>query len=116
MCELCREGGGAGDTALEAWVWYGCGWCEWVRAWEPWRLTFALAGDVAGRFVAGRGDTARRFEGARDAGAGDALSRLSVESRFMDEKGFVVFAACGVAPARSRSRAAAAGFGAPAAA
>lgn len=81
-------------------------------------MTFAFAGDVAGRFVAGRGDTARRLEGALEEGAGDApgLSRLSVESLFMDEKGFVVFAACGVAPCRSLSRAAAAGFGAPAAA
>lgn len=75
----------------------------------------ALAGEVAGRLVAGRGDTARRFEGAL-FGAGEALSRLSVESRFMDEKGLVVFAAWGVAPWRSLSRAAAAGFGAPAAA
>lgn len=79
-------------------------------------MTFAFAGDVAGRFVAGRGDTARRLEGPRAAGAGDALSRLSVESLFIDENGFVVFAACGVAPCRSLSRAAAAGFGAPAAA
>jgi hypothetical protein len=85
-------------------------------------LTFAFAGDVAGRFVAGRGDTARRLVGplagaSAGAGAGEAVSRLSSESRcFMDEKGFVVFAACGVAPWRSLSRAAAAGFGAPAAA
>lgn len=87
-----------------------------MRAWEPCLLTFAFAGDVAGRFVAGRGDTARRWEGPRAAGAGDALSRLSIESLFIDENGFVVFAACGVAPCRSLSRAAAAGFGAPAAA
>lgn len=83
-------------------------------------MTFAFAGDVAGRFVAGRGDTARRLVGPlAGASAGEAagLSRLSSESRcFMDEKGFVVFAACGVAPWRSLSRAAAAGFGAPAAA
>lgn len=85
-----------------------------MRACEPCLLTFAFAGDVAGRFVAGRGDTAHRLEGPRETGAGDALSRLSVESRFMDEKGFVVFAACGAAPCRSLSRAAAAGFGAPA--
>lgn len=85
-------------------------------------MTFAFAGEVAGRLVAGLGDTARRLVGPRDtdagAGAGEALSRvLSLESRcFMDEKGFVVFAAWGVAPWRSLSRAAAAGFGAPAAA
>lgn len=77
---------------------------------------FAFAGEVAGRFVAGRGDTARKLEGPLEAGAGDALSGLSVESLFMDENGFVVFAAWGVAPCRSLSRAAAAGFGAPAAA
>jgi hypothetical protein len=91
-----------------------------VRACEPCLLTFAFAGDVAGRFVAGRGDTARRLVGplaGASAGEAAALSRLSSESRcFMDEKGFVVFAACGVAPWRSLSRAAAAGFGAPAAA
>lgn len=86
-----------------------------MRAWEPCLLTFAFAGDVAGRFVAGRGDTARRLEGALE-GAGDALSRLSVESRFIDEKGFVVFTVGACPPARSLSRAAAAGFGAPAAA
>jgi hypothetical protein len=82
-------------------------------------LTLAFAGDVAGRLVAGRGDTARRLVGPLE-GAGEALSWLSIESRescfFMVEKGFVVFAACGTAPWRSLSRAAAAGFGAPAAA
>jgi hypothetical protein len=34
----------------------------------------------------GRGDTARRFEGALD-GAGDAVSRLSVDDLFMEEYG-----------------------------
>lgn len=35
---------------------------------------------------AGLGDTARRFDGALD-GAGDAVSRLSVDDLFMDEYG-----------------------------
>lgn len=77
---------------------------------------FAFAGDVAGRFVAGRGDTARRLEGVLDTRAGDALSRLSVESLFIEENGFVVFTVGVEPPARNLSRAAAAGFGAPAAA
>lgn len=39
-----------------------------------------------GRAELGRGDTALRFEGPL-AGAGDAVSRLSVDDLFMDEYG-----------------------------
>jgi hypothetical protein len=78
------------------------------------------AGDDAGLFDFGRGDTARRCERPRGVPcAGDGLSRISTESRFMDEKGvFVLTVPLGVEdpPARSLSRAAAAGFGALAAA
>lgn len=54
---------------------------------DPWREG---AGDTArettdGRFEGGRGDTARRFDGALDAGAGDGDSRLSVDDLFIDE-------------------------------
>jgi hypothetical protein len=85
MREPCREG--AGDIAREV----GC------------------------RFVGGRGDTARRFEGALAAGAGDGVSRLSVDDLFIDEKGvFVLTLPLGedMPPvAFNLSRAAAAGFG-----
>ena len=66
------------------------------------------------RFDGGRGETARKFEGAR--GAGDGVSRLSVDDLFMDENG--VFCAFKLPlgedtplVALSLSRAAAAGFG-----
>jgi hypothetical protein len=67
------------------------------------------------RFDGGRGETARRFDGALLAGAGDGVSRLSVDDLFIDENG--VFCAFRLplgedTPlAFSLSRAAAAGFG-----
>lgn len=92
MCEPCRDGAGAGDTA---------------------RATGVL-------LIGGRGDTARRLDGPLAGGAaGGGLSRLSTDDLFMDEYGDFVLTVPLVAlmpPARSRSRAAAAGFGAPAAA
>jgi hypothetical protein len=75
------------------------------------------AGDIAreiGGRVGGRGDTARKFDGALAAGAGDADSRLSVDDLFIDEKGvFSFLLPLGDArpPAFNLSRAAAAGFG-----
>jgi hypothetical protein len=91
MCEVCRDGG-AGEAA---------------RA-------------TGGLFDTGRGDTARRFDGPLDGGAGDELSRLSVDDRFIDENGvfWPLTLPLGefMPPAFRRSRAAAAGFGAPAAA
>jgi hypothetical protein len=79
------------------------------------------AGDTAretcGR-VGGRGDTARKFDGALVAGAGDGESRLSVDDLFIDEKGVFSFLRLPLGdappPAFSLSRAAAAGFGDPA--
>jgi hypothetical protein len=86
VCEPCLEG--AGDTARAT---AGC------------------------RFGGGRGDTARKFEGALAAGAGDGVSRLSVDDLFMDEKGvFVLTLPMGEdmpLVCFRRSRAAAAGFG-----
>lgn len=71
--------------------------------------------------IGGRGETARRLEGALLAGAGDGVSRLSVDDRFIDEYG--VFCALRLPlgdatppVAFSLSRAAAAGFGEAAAA
>jgi hypothetical protein len=85
------------------------------------------AGDTAremGSRVAvapGRGGIARTFAGALPAGAGDGVSRLSVDDRFIEAYGFccVLILPWGddMPPdALSLSRAAAAGFGAPAAA
>lgn len=50
------------------------------------------AGDDAGLFDFGRGDTARRCEGPRGVPcAGDGLSRLlSIESLFIEENGVLV--------------------------
>jgi hypothetical protein len=65
----------------------------------------------------GLGDTARRFETAFGAGAGDAVSRLSVDDLFIDEYGLCVarrlpFTLDETPPiCFSISRAAAAGFG-----
>jgi hypothetical protein len=71
------------------------------------------------RLGGGRGEIARRFDGPR-AGAGDGVSRLSVDDLFIDEKGVCVFFRLPLGdptpPAFSLSRAAAAGFGAAAAA
>lgn len=68
----------------------------------------------------GLGDTARRFEGAFGVGAGEAVSRLSVDDLFIDAYGLVCrrlpFGFGDNPPAFCISRAAAAGFGAPAAA
>jgi hypothetical protein len=79
------------------------------------------AGDTAremGGRVGGRGDTARKFDGPLDAGAGNADSRLSVDDRFIDEKGVFSFLRLPLGdappPAFSLSRAAAAGLGDPA--
>jgi hypothetical protein len=72
------------------------------------------------RFGGGRGEIARRFDGPL-AGAGDGVSRLSVDDLFIDEKGACVFVlrlplGDPTPPAFNLSRAAAAGFGAAAAA
>jgi hypothetical protein len=84
--------------------------------WEP---CLEGAGETAramgGRIEGGRGETARRFDGPR-AGAGDGVSRLSVDERFMDEYGLCVALRLPLGEDRppaalSRSRAAAAGLG-----
>ena len=80
------------------------------------------AGDTAratGCRTCGRGDTARKFDPDRVAGPGEGVSRLSVDDLFIDENGLCVFTLPfgELRPlAFNRSRAAAAGFGAPAAA
>ena len=68
--------------------------------------------------MGGAGDTARRFDCFLVEDASGGLSRLSVDDRFIDEKGDLVLTLPfgELMPALSLSRAAAAGFGAPAAA
>lgn len=80
-----------------------------------------MAREMGGRFEGGRGETARRFEGALAAGAGDGVSRLSVDDLFIDEYGVfwalrLPFGDDTPPDAFSLSRAAAAGFGDAAAA
>ena len=76
---------------------------------------------MAGRFVVGLGETALRVEGLWTGGAGDAVSRLSVDDLFMDEYGFfcarrLPFGSGASPPAFCICLAAAAGFGEAAAA
>lgn len=44
-----------------------------------------MAREMGGRAEGGRGDTARKLDGALAPGAGDGVSLLSVDDRFIDE-------------------------------